>query len=67
MLAWRAYKRLVEQTGEREERLVAVLDRLENTLDRNNEVMTDMRDQVRANTQAILRLLDRLDGGAKPA
>ena len=67
MFAWRAYKRLVEQMGEREERLVAVLDRLENTLDRNNEVMTDMRDQVRANTQAILRLLDRLDGGAEPA
>ena len=67
MFAWRAYKRLVEQMGEREERLVAVLDRLENTLDRNNEVMTDMRDQVRANTQAILRLVDRLDGGAEPA
>ena len=67
MFAWRAYKRLVEQMGEREERLVAVLDRLDNTLDRNNEVMADMRDQVRANTQAILRLLDRLDGGAEPA
>ena len=67
MFAWRAYKRLVEQMSEREERLVAVLDRLDATLDRNNEVMADMRDQVRANTQAILRLLDRLDGGAEPA
>ena len=67
MFAGRAYKQLVERMAEREERLVGVLDRLEGTLDRNNEVMADMRDQVRANTQAILRLLDRLDGGEQPA
>jgi hypothetical protein len=74
VFAWRAYKRLVEQAGEREERLVAVLDQLDTTvaknsevIERNNTALADMREQVRANTDAILRLLDRLDGGEQPA
>lgn len=67
MFAWRAYKRLLEQAAEREERLVAVLDRLDSTLRQNNQALADMRAQVRANTDAILRILDRLDGGEQPA
>jgi hypothetical protein len=81
VFAWRAYKRLVEQMNEREERLVGVLDRLDVTLERNSRVIEDnsavharviaaiddMRDEIRANTQAILRMLDRLDGGEQPA
>jgi hypothetical protein len=67
MFAWRAYKLLVEQAAEREERLVAVLDRLDSTLRQNNQALADMRAQVRANTEATLRLLDRLDGGEQPA
>ena len=74
MLAWRAYKRLVEQMGEREDQLVGLLERLDRTLARNSEViernsaaLADMREQIRANADAILRLLDRLDGGEQPA
>lgn len=53
---------------------MGVLDRLDLTIERNNGVvesnstaLADMRDELRANTQAILRLLDRLDGGEQPA
>ena len=67
-------ERLAEQAAEREERFLAIFDRLERTLERNNAViernsvaLADMREEVRANTQAILRLLDRLDGGEQPA
>lgn len=67
MFAWRAYKRLVEQAAERESRLIDVLDRLDSTLEQNNIALADMRAQVRANTEAILRVLDRLDGGEQPA
>jgi hypothetical protein len=67
VFAWRAYKRLVEQAAEREERLIAVLDRVEGAFDRNSAALADMRDEIRANTQALLLLLDRLDGGGQPA
>jgi hypothetical protein len=67
VLAWRAYKLLVEQMAEREERLIGLLGRLDRTLERNSAALTDLRDQVHANTQATLRLLDRLDGGEQPA
>jgi hypothetical protein len=74
VFAWRAYKRLIEQAAEREERFLVIFDRIERTLQRNNDViernstaLADMRDEVRANTQAIVRLLDRLDGGEQPA
>lgn len=74
VFAWRAYKKLVEQAAEREERFLVVFDRLERTLERNDGVierntaaLSDMREEIRANTQAILRLLDRLDGGEQPA
>lgn len=67
MFAWRAYKRLVEDAAARESRLIDVLDRLDATLQDNNKALADMREQVRANTRATLRLLDRLDGGAEPA
>jgi hypothetical protein len=29
--------------------------------------IADMRDEIRANTQAVLRVLDQMDGGAEPA
>ena len=67
--------------AEREERLVGVLDRLDVTLERNSRVIEensaiharviaaidDMREEIRANPQATLRLLDRLNGGEQPA
>ena len=46
---------------------MALLDRLDRTIDKNNAALADMRDEIRANSQAILRLLDRLDGGEQPA
>ena len=67
MLAWRAYRQIAEQAAAREDRLIAVLGRLDATLAQNNAALADMRAQVRANTDAILRLLDRLDGGSQPA
>ena len=60
--------------GQREERLIGVLDRLDKVIEENSAVhsrvivaIDDMRDQVRANTEALLRLIDRLDGGAESA
>jgi uncharacterized membrane protein YccC len=58
---------LLEQAADRETRLIDVLDRLDATLQQNNTALADMREQVRANTQAVLRVLDRLDGGEQPA
>ena len=67
VFAWRAYKRLVEQGAEREERFLVVFDRLEATLERNNRVIDEVIDEMRAQRQAILHVLDRLDGGEQPA
>jgi hypothetical protein len=67
VFAWRAFRRLAEQTNENNRRLLVLLDRNNQVIERNSQALGDLQDEVRANTQAILRLLDRLDGGAEPA
>ena len=77
----RAYRQLVEQVTEVQLRLDGTLAGLDRTLERNAQVIAensrihhlvieaieDMRDQIRANTDATLRLLDRLGGNENPA
>ena len=74
MFAWRAFRELARQGAAREEALIELFDRLDALIERNNELfertiaaLDDMRDEVRANTRAVLSLLDRLDGGEHPA
>jgi hypothetical protein len=74
MFAWRAYRVLASDVNETNRRLAETLARLDTRLEqgsdvieRNTRALRDMRDQVRANTEATLRLLDRLDGGESTA
>ncbi len=49
------------------ERNVRVIERFESTESRLWDAIDDMRDAIQANTQALLRLIDRLDNGQQPA
>jgi hypothetical protein len=60
-----------ERNREAFERNSAVLDSLPMRFDEGMRVfvatLNDMRDEIRAQTQAILRVIDRLDGGESVA
>ena len=46
------------------ERVGQSIDEVGHAIDANTAHLNDMRGEIRANTQAILRVLDRLDGGS---
>jgi K+/H+ antiporter YhaU regulatory subunit KhtT len=51
---------VIELNARAFERLVGVLGRLERRMERLERTVDDLRDQIAANTQALLRLIDRL-------
>lgn len=46
------------------ERVGRSIDEASQSIDANTARLNDMRGEIRANTQAVLRVLDRLDGGS---
>ncbi len=55
------HRQLLERSQRSESHFIAAMSEIQHGLERNTQRLEDMGDQIRANTRAVLAVLDRLE------
>jgi len=55
------HRQLLERSQRSESHFIAAMSEIQQGLERNTQRLEDMGDQIRANTRAVLAVLDRLE------